>query len=352
MYGDGVIEVGIIGASGYTGAELLRLCATHPELHVAFATGDSQAGTAVAELYPSLAAAYGDLTFRRYDPADLDGVDLVFCGLPHGASQALMPELRSRVRWVVDLAADFRLQDAELYPQWYGEPHAAPELLPGFAYGLPELFRAELQGAQAVATPGCYPTASALAIAPLVREGLVELDSIVVNAVSGVSGAGRPPKPNTTFCAVDEDFTAYGLLTHRHTPEIEQSVSRLTGAAADDVRVIFTPHLAPMNRGMLATCYLRPTGAVSTTELLELYRSTYAGEPFVVVTDGSPSTKACLGSNTAHLSVRADERTGWIVALGAIDNLTKGASGQAVQCANILAGLPETTGLPTVAVYP
>ena len=347
-----MIDVGIIGASGYTGAELLRLCASHPELRVVFATGDSQAGTALAELYPSLAAAYPGLVFDTYDPALLDRVDLVFCGLPHGASQALMPLLREKVRWVVDLAADFRLQDAESYPTWYGEPHTAPELLPGFAYGLPELHRSEIVGASAVATPGCYPTAAALAMAPLVQHGLVETTGIIVDAASGVSGAGRPPKSNTTFCAVDEDFTAYGLLTHRHTPEMEQTVARLSGAAPSDVSVLFTPHLAPMNRGMLATCYLRPVAGTTTAELLDLYRRSYAGEAFVVVTDASPSTKACLGSNTAHVTVRADPRTGWIVAIAAIDNLTKGASGQAVQCANILAGLPEQTGLSTTGVYP
>jgi len=347
-----VIDVGIIGASGYTGAELLRLCAGHPELRVVFATGDSQAGTALAELYPSLAAAYPGLVFDPYDPTLLGSVDLVFCGLPHGASQALMPTLREQVRWVVDLAADFRLQDADLYPTWYGEAHAAPDLLPGFAYGLPELHRDEIVGASAVATPGCYPTAAALAMAPLVRHGLVATTGIVVDAASGVSGAGRPAKPNTTFCTVDEDFTAYGLLTHRHTPEMEQTVARLAGVAADEVSVLFTPHLAPMNRGMLATCYLRPLGPHTTAELLDLYRSDYADEPFVVVTDGSPSTKACLGANTAHVTVRADERTGWVVAIAAIDNLTKGASGQAVQCANLLAGLPEQTGLSTTGVYP
>jgi N-acetyl-gamma-glutamyl-phosphate reductase len=347
-----VIDVGIIGASGYTGAELLRLCAAHPELRVVFATGDSQAGTALAELYPSLAAAYPGLVFDTYDPALLDRVDLVFCGLPHGASQALMPLLREKVRWVVDLAADFRLQDPELYPTWYGEAHSAPELLPGFAYGLPELFRADITGASAVATPGCYPTCAALAIAPLVRNGLVQTHGIVVDAASGVSGAGRPPKPGTTFCAVDEDFTAYGILTHRHTPEMEQTVARLAGTDAGGVSVLFTPHLAPMNRGMLATCYLRPHAGHATAELLELYRESYAGEPSVTTTNGSPSTKACLGANTAHVTVRADERTGWIVAIAAIDNLTKGASGQAVQCANILAGLPEQTGLSTTGVYP
>lgn len=338
-----VVDVGIIGGSGYTGAELLRLCALHPELRVRVATGDSQAGTAAAALYPSLAAAHPDLVFERYSPELVDGLELVFVALPHGASQDLMPELVDRVGHVVDLAADFRLQDADLYPQWYGEPHKVPELLERFAYGLPELYRAEILAAEHVATPGCYPTAASLALAPLVRAGAIEPHGIVVDAASGVSGAGRPPKPSTTFCAVDEDFTAYGLLDHRHTPEMEQ----VLGAT-----VLFTPHLAPMNRGILATCYARPTGDVDTEALLALQRQAYADEPFVVVTDGSPSTKATLGSNCAHVTARFDPRTGWVVAIAAIDNLTKGASGAAVQCANLLLELPETAGLPTVGVYP
>jgi N-acetyl-gamma-glutamyl-phosphate reductase len=263
-----------------------------------------------------------------------------------------MPTLVENVKWVVDLAADFRLQDAALYPKWYGEAHPCPELLPKFAYGLPELYRSQIVGASAVAVPGCYPTCTSLAIAPLITNGLVQLDSIVVDAASGVSGAGRPPKPNTTFCTVDEDYTAYGLLNHRHTPEIEQNIATLASSKSSEVSVLFTPHLAPMNRGMLATCYLRPTGSQSTEQLLEIYEDFYADEQFVVVTEGSPSTKACLGSNTAHVTVRADERTGHIVAIGAIDNLTKGASGQAVQCANILAGIPEATGLSSIGVYP
>ena len=345
-------SLGIIGASGFTGAELLRLVAAHPDFELAFATGDSQAGVAVADLYPSLAAAYGGLEFAAYEESLLDGVDLVFCGLPHGASQALMPVLVDKVKWVVDLAADFRLHDASLYPQWYGDVHPCPELLPQFAYGLPELYRSEIATASAVAVPGCYPTCTSLAIAPLVVNGLVHLDSIVVDAASGVSGAGRPPKPNTTFCTVDEDFTAYGLLNHRHTPEIEQNIAALSGTNGSSVSVLFTPHLAPMNRGMLTTCYLRPTGNHGTEQLLEIFDEFYADEQFVVVTEGSPSTKACLGSNTAHVTVRADERTGHIVAIGAIDNLTKGASGQAIQCANILAGLPEATGLSSIGVYP
>jgi N-acetyl-gamma-glutamyl-phosphate reductase len=347
-----VIGVGIIGASGFTGAELLRLCAAHPELEVRFATADTQAGTAAAGLYPSLAAAYPDLVFESYQQGSTAGLDLVFLALPHGASQALVPELRTTSAKLVDLAADFRLHDAELYPEWYGEPHQAPELLDQFVYGLPELFRKDLLGADAVAVPGCYPTTATLALAPLVEAGLIETSGIIVDAASGVSGAGRPPKPNTTFCTVDEDFTAYGLLHHRHTPEIEQSLTAVADPDAGAVQLLFTPHLAPMNRGILATCYARPTSTTSTAALIDLYRDRYAGEPFVVVTEASPSTKATLGSNCVHVTVRYDERTGFVVAIAALDNLTKGASGQALQCANIISGLDETTALPIVGVYP
>jgi N-acetyl-gamma-glutamyl-phosphate reductase len=338
-----MVDVGIVGASGFTGAELLRLCAGHPDLDVRVATGDTMAGTRAADLYPSLAAAHPDLNFTAYDPTLLGGLDLVFLGLPHGASQAIVPDLLGQVGHLVDLAADFRLQDPALYPQWYGAAHTSPELLPAFAYGLPELCRAEIEAADHVATPGCYPTAAALALAPLVRAGCVETTGIIVDAASGVSGAGRPPKANTTFCTVDEDFTAYGLLDHRHTPEMEQ----VLGAS-----VLFTPHLAPMNRGILATCYARPIGSTSTEALLDTLRTAYATEPFVVVLDGSPSTKATLGSNVAHVTARFDERTGTVLAIAALDNITKGASGAAVQCANLLLALPETAGLPIAGVYP
>ena len=333
-------SIGIVGGSGFTGAELLRLCAGHPELKVEVATGDSQAGTAAAELYPSLRAAYGDLVFTPYDADALAGLDLVFCGLPHGASQTIVPELRTRVKHVVDLAADFRLREAETYQQWYGETHEAPELLDDFVYGLPELFREQIQGAALIAAPGCYPTAAALALAPLVHAGLVEPTGIIVDAASGVSGAGRGKFP---FCGTDEDFVAYGLLDHRHTAEIEQTLG---------AQVLFTPHLAPMNRGILATCYARPTSTASTGDVMDVLHAAYDDEPFVVVSNASPSTKATLGANTAHVTGRADDRTGWVVALCAIDNLVKGASGQAIQCANLALGLDETAGLPAVGVYP
>ncbi len=338
-----MIRTGIIGASGFTGAELLRLLAAHPSLEVVFATGDTQAGTRAADLYPSLAGAYPDLVFVEWSPELLGDVELVFLGLPHGASQAIVPAVVEAGVKVVDLAADFRLSDPADYPRWYGEPHAAPELLGTFAYGLPELFRPDLVGSTRVAVPGCYPTAGNLALAPFVRSGTIELDGIVVDAASGVSGAGRPPKPHTTFCAVDEDFTAYGLLDHRHTAELDQVLG---------TTVLFTPHLAPMNRGILATCYARPAADLDTAGALELLRDHYAGEPFVVVTDASPSTKATLGANTAQITARVDPRTGWLVVISAIDNLVKGASGQAVQCANIICDLDEAAGLPTVALYP
>jgi N-acetyl-gamma-glutamyl-phosphate reductase len=334
------VKTGIFGASGFTGAELLRLAAGHPNLEVAVATGESQAGTPVADLYPSLAAEYGSLAFEATDPARADGLDLVFLALPHGASQDLVPELLPRVGTVVDLSADFRLRDPAAYPAWYGAEHRRPELLGEAVFGIPELFREDLPGARLVAAAGCYVTAASLGLAPLVRSGLIEAAGIVVDAASGVSGAGRAPKPNTHFNTVDEDFTAYGLLTHRHTPEIEQVIG---------AQVLFTPHLAPMNRGILATCYARPTAAADPLGHLAGF---YADAPFVVVSERSPSTKATLGSNCAHLTARLDRRTGWVMVLSALDNLTKGASGQAIQCANLALGLPETAGLPRVGLYP
>ncbi len=354
------MKVGVVGASGYAGVELLRLCASHPDLEVAVATAGERRGERVAVHTPTLAAPYPDLVYAATEAADLDGLDLVFLALPHGRSQHLVPELAPRVGAIVDLAADFRLHDPDQYRIWYGEEHTAPELLDRFVYGLPELHRRELAGARLVAVPGCYPTAAVLALAPLIGAGVIEgpgagtapdrpAPALVVDAASGVSGAGRAPGDAVHFGAVDGAFTAYALLDHRHTGEMEQSL----GAP-----VLFTPHLAPMSRGILATCYARPArppggpDALTTAEALDVLRHAYDGEPFVVVTDGVPSTKAATGSNCAHLTVRADPRTGWVVVLAALDNLVKGASGQAVQCANLVLGLPETAGLPTAGLYP
>ena len=342
--------MGIVGASGYGGAELLRLCAGHPGLEVAVATAGARAGTPVASHTPSLAAAYPTLAYGPTEPAALDGLDVVFLALPHGRSQDLVPDLLGRVGVIVDLAADFRLADPGLYPVWYGEEHHAPELLATFAYGLPELHRDDLVGATRIAAPGCYPTATLLALAPLVEAGVLTLPAdggpaLVVDAASGTSGAGRAPKDDLHFAAVDEDFVAYGLLDHRHTAEMEQGLG---------TTVLFTPHLDPMVRGILATCYARPAdpGGLTTEDAMQLLHDRYDDEPFVVVADAPPSTKAASGSNTAHLSVRVDPRTGWVVVLAAIDNLVKGAAGQAVQCANLALDLPEGAGLPLVGVYP
>ena len=343
LYLQSMFAVGIVGASGYAGAELLRLCHLHPQLEVAWATGDTQAGSLVGALYPSLAAAYPSLRFESFDPDLVGDVDLVFLALPHGASQHMVNDILETGRKVVDLAADFRLQDPAVYERWYGEAHGAPGLVDRFVYGLPELYRDDLTGADAVASAGCYPTAAALALAPFVAAGAIEASGIIVDAASGVSGAGRLPKHGTHFGTANEDFTAYGLLDHRHTPEMEQAI----GAA-----LLFTPHLAPMTRGILATCYARPTGPTSTEDVLGLLVDAYKGEPFVVVSPTSPSTKATWGSNSVHLTARYDERTGWVVVLAALDNLVKGASGQAVQCANILLGLDETAGLSSIGVYP
>jgi N-acetyl-gamma-glutamyl-phosphate reductase len=344
------LKVGVVGASGYGGAELLRLCAGHPDLEVSVAQAGATAGRRVAAHTPSLAAAYPGLVYGPTDPAALDGLDVVFLALPHGQSQDLVPDLVDRVGVIVDLAADFRLTDPARYPTWYGEEHRAPGLLDTFVYGLPELHRDDLVGATRIAAPGCYPTAALLALVPFVEAGVLSLPAdgappIVVDAASGTSGAGRAPKESLHFAAVDEDFVAYGLLDHRHTAEMEQGLG---------TPVLFTPHLAPMVRGILATSYARPADPdrLTTEDAMHLLHDRYDGEAFVVVDDAPPSTKAASGSNTAHLTVRVDARTGWVVVLSAIDNLIKGAAGQAVQCANLALGLPEGAGLPLVGVYP
>jgi N-acetyl-gamma-glutamyl-phosphate reductase len=339
-----MLQVGIIGASGFTGAELLRLVAHHPQFEVALATADSHAGMAAAKLYPGLAGAYPGLVYEAFDPAHIDGLDVVFLGLPHEASLALAPQLVGRVGCVVDLSAAYRLKDARHYPAYYGFEHGQPALLAEAAYGLPELHRDELKDARLIATPGCYVTAATLALRPLVESGVIQPSGVIVDAASGVTGAGRKADHAYSFTTVDEDFTAYGLLKHRHTPEMEQEIG---------AQLLFTPHLAPMNRGILATCYARPaSGDLDTACLMELLRERWRDEPFMVVTEGSPSTKATLGSNAVHVTARYDDRTATVVAIAALDNLAKGASGGAVQSANVALGLDEGAGLTKVGMAP
>lgn len=338
-----VRTVGIVGASGFTGAELLRIAAQHPNFDVRVATGDSMAGKRAADVYPSLAVAYPELVFSGFDAAALAGLDLLFLGLPHGASMDLAPSIVGDVGCVVDLSAAFRLKDPSAYPAFYGFEHTQLELLERAVFGLPELHRDELEGAALVATPGCHVTAATLALRPLVDAGLVEKRGIVVNTLTGITGAGRAPTDTNVFTNIDSNAMAYGLLAHRHTPEMEQEIG---------AELLFTPHLVPMSRGLLATCTARAVDGCSADAVASALRAFYAGEPFVAVLDAPPATKSVLGSNAAHVAARFDERTGTVIAMCAIDNLTKGASGGAVQAANVALGLDETAGLTTIGLAP
>jgi N-acetyl-gamma-glutamyl-phosphate reductase len=335
-----MIRTAILGASGYVGSELLRLLDAHPAMSPVKLCGDSKAGRSVAAVHPHLAPAYPDAFIERFDDRTLDDVDLVFAALPHGNSQKIAAAILGRGIALVDLGADFRLTDASTYERWYGHAHEEPAMLGGFAYGIPELNREAIRNAKAVAAAGCYATAAILALNPLVAAGLVHPESLIVDAASGVSGAGREAKESTSYGTVDGSCTAYGLLDHRHTAEIEQALTST---------VLFTPHLAPMSRGILATCYGEATGACDPLQTLA---EAYEHEPFVTVSGDPPATKWVTGSNGARLTARYDERTGRVIALSAIDNLGKGAAGQMVQCANLMLGLDETAGLTTIGVYP
>jgi N-acetyl-gamma-glutamyl-phosphate reductase len=337
------MKAGIVGASGYLGAELLRLLADHPELEVNAVQAESSAGKPLAALYPGLAKAYGHVVIGGYDKEALLGCDVVFVALPSGASQRIVPELVGNVRLVVDLGADFRLKDPALYDRWYGFTHQTPELLAASVYGLVEHNRDALRSATFIAAPGCYVTAAAMVLAPAISHKIIETHGVIIDAASGTSGAGKDPTASTHHPLVNENFVAYEVTTHRHTPEIEQA----TGA-----QVLFTPHLLPMTRGILATTYVRPTGATSTTEILDFYREVYADEPFIDVTDDLPATRETYGSNTVRIGARFDERSGTVILFSALDNLTKGGAGQALQGANVALGFDETTGLPKVALLP
>jgi N-acetyl-gamma-glutamyl-phosphate reductase len=335
-----MIRTAILGASGYVGGELMRLIANHPAMEVGVAFGASNAGQAVAAVHPHLGLAYPDVRFAAWNSGRLGGCDLIFAALPHGETQRLADELIGAGIPFVDLGADFRLDNAADFERWYGEPHMRPDLLQGFTYGLPEFYREEIKASKLVAAPGCYPTAASLALRPLVEAGAIETKGIIVDAASGVSGAGRAASTGTHFCSVDGSYRAYGLLNHRHTAEMELT----TGA-----EVLFTPHLMAASRGILATCYARAAGP---SDPLAILREAYSGEPFVHVGEIPPETKWATGSNAAFLSARYDERTGTVVALAAIDNLGKGAAGQMIQCANLMLGLEEAAGLSNMGVYP
>jgi len=338
------MRVGVVGATGYAGSEVLRLCAGHSELEVVVATGESNAGRRIADHVPALAAAYPSMVFDETNQVLTSDVDVVFLALPHGHSQSLVPQLVERHVSVVDLGADFRLKDKEAYQQWYGAAHVAADLLATSVYGLVERHRKELLGATLIAVPGCYPTASILALGPFLDAELIERHGIVVNALSGTSGAGRSMSERLQFSRLAGNAEAYGLLTHRHTPEIQQEL---------DAELLFTPHLVATSRGMLVTAYGRLTDPSLTTDsALALLRTTYAEDPFVVVTDEPPTLKDPVGSNLCFVSARVDARTGWLIVMSSIDNLIKGAAGQAVQAWNVANAREETLGLPLTGVTP
>lgn len=337
-----MVRIAIVGAAGYAGAELVRLVLGHSVFELVAVTSEQDAGRRVEEVYPALAGC--GLVYEPHDTPALASAELAFLAVPHTAAMALAPRLLEAGLVVVDASADFRLRDPALFERTYGAPHAAPKLLAEAVYGLPELWRERFPGHRLVACPGCYPTATLLACAPAVRAGIVTSGRVVVDAISGVSGAGRTPSPSTHFVAVTESLVAYQVATHRHTPEMVQGLATL---GLPDPAVVFTPHLAPLDRGLLATVYLEVARGLSEADVHRVYREAYAGEPFVDVCEPGtqPATGHVRGSNRAHLGLALEPRSGTLVVTCAIDNLVKGTSGQAVQCANIVLGLEETTGL-------
>ena len=338
-------RVGIINVTGYAGVELARLLYRHPEVELTSVTGRSAAGQKLGQVFPHLSET--GLTIE----AELGEVDFAFSAMPHRESaNEVIPLLKQGVK-VVDISADFRLKDAKEYSEWYGFAHPAPELLEQAVYGLPELNRSPVASAQLVANPGCYPTGAILALAPAVKEGLIEPE-IVVDSKSGVSGAGRTLSLPTHYPEVNEDVSAYALSGHRHLPEIVQELGRLRPAWLPSVT--FVPHLIPMTRGILSTCYAPLAGGSQGGEekLQQLYREFYRDEPFVRVVDSSPHTKHTSGNNLCLVYPTVDQRTGRLIVISCLDNLVKGAAGQAIQNMNLMLGIPETTGLEAMSVYP
>ncbi len=346
-------KIGVLGASGYTGAELVRLLLTHPRVKIVLLTADRRAGQAMADVFPQF-SPYPLPPLSALDAADWRalGLDLAFCALPHGTTQKVVSDLfaRGENTKVVDLSADFRLADVAAYERWYGHAHAAPELQKSAVYGLSEIYRPQIKAARLVANPGCYTSCAELALIPLLRAKAIDPDEIVIDAKSGVTGAGRGLREDMLFAEVSEGFHAYGVGHHRHMAELDQEFSLAAGRA---VIVSFTPHLVPMNRGILSTIYLRGVNAVPQ-DLHALLLKFYAKEPFVhVLPYGKlPQTRHVRGSNMTFIGIAADRIPGRAIIGAALDNLTKGASGQAVQNMNLMLGFPETTGLEQVALFP
>ncbi|MEA3465573.1 MAG: N-acetyl-gamma-glutamyl-phosphate reductase [Thermodesulfobacteriota bacterium] len=345
-----MIKVAVVGASGYTGLELLRLLARHPEVELTSITSRQYVGQEIAQVFPSLA----DIVTIDCDSVDTAKIaslaDVVFTALPHKTAMEVVPDFLDGGCRVIDLSADYRLKDVALYEQWY-QPHSNPELLSEAVYGLPELSRSEIAGARLVANPGCYPTSIALAVAPLLHHLIIDHRTLIIDSKSGATGAGRSAKTGSLFCEVDEGFKAYSIANHRHTPEIEQTLS---GVAGEAVVVNFTPHLLPVNRGILSTCYANLSRSIDVASLKAMYKTFYENEPFVRIMPGDhlPNVAFVKGSNYADIGFVVDERTQRVIVVSAIDNLVKGAAGQAMQNMNIMLGFSEEMGLGSVPLFP
>lgn len=343
------INIAIIGASGYTGAELIRLLLTHPNVNISILTGDSKAGMDIGDVYSHLRFK-GLPKLISLEQADFSKIDLVFCCLPHGTTQTVISNLPENVR-IIDLSADFRLHNAETYKKWYGHAHQALELQKTAIYGLTEHARDKIKNARLVANPGCYPTTSSLPLIPLLAAGLISGESIIIDAKSGVTGAGRSAKQDNLYTEINDGIKAYGIAAHRHAPEIEQNLSIASGK---EITVTFTPHLVPMNRGILSTIYVQLSDGKTADDLRTQLGSVYENESFIhVLPSGlAPSTNQVRGTNDCVIGVFADRIPGRAIIVSALDNLVKGASGQAVHNMNVMFGFPEKTGLELTALFP
>jgi N-acetyl-gamma-glutamyl-phosphate reductase len=346
------LQVGIVGASGYGGVQLVRLLQDHPQVEITYLGGDSSAGKKFADLYPHLAHAVN----LMIEPINIDLIadrcQVVFLALPNGLACEMVPKLLAKGCRVLDLSADYRFNDLDIYTQWYNIPRTDRETAAMAVYGLPELYRSKLRNAKIVGCPGCYPTASLLALSPLLKQGLIDADTAIIDAKSGTSGGGRQAKTHLLLAEADNSISAYSVAGHRHTPEIEQVCGDL---ASHEVKVQFTPHLMPMVRGILATVYatIRDPGLV-TEDLMTIYKAFYRSSPFVKVLESGvyPQTKWAAGTNLCYIAVEVDVRTGRVIVMSAIDNLIKGQAGQAIQCLNAMMGWEETLGLPQLSFYP
>lgn len=345
------IKVAVVGANGYTGGETVRLLARHPAVEFTALTSRQFAGKNIAEIFPALRGIL-DITLVEPNVDEISETsDAVFLAIPHTQAMPMVASLIGKGARVLDHSADFRLNDAKVYEKWYSADHTEAALLEKSVYGLPELHADEVRDAQLVALPGCYPTGALLALAPAVKHGLIDLDSIVISSMSGASGAGQKPTQRTHYPETADNVVAYGVTTHRHTPEIEQEISLLAG---EQVQVLFTPHLIPANRGILSNVTARAASETTTEKLAEIYNEFYNDAPFVRVCEpGSfPEIRFVRGGNYCDIGLAYDPRTGKFIAISAIDNLCKGAAGQGVQCMNIMFGLPEETGLEYIGLTP